>query len=263
MSRTGSSGAALIRRPGPLLSDGLVTHIEREPVNVALAVRQWQTCVDAMASSGWNMIEVPAADDCADAVFIEDAAVVFRDRALICRPGAPSRRAETSAVAEALEDLGYAITLVDAPATIDGGDVLKVGSTMYIGRGGRTNPEGIRQAETAFAPDGVAVIAVPTTKVLHLKSAVTALPDGRIIGYPPVVDDPSVFPSFVSMPEESGAHVVDLGNDRLLIAASAPQSAELIQDLGYEPVIVDISEFEKLEGCVTCLSIRLREAPTS
>jgi dimethylargininase len=107
------------------------------------------------------------------------------------------------------------------------------------------------------------VIAVPITKVLHLKSAVTALPDGTVIGYPPLVDDASVFPRFRSVPEESGAHVVLLGGDRLLMAADCPRSAELFAGIGYELVVVDISEFQKLEGCVTCLSVRLRELRTS
>ena len=102
------------------------------------------------------------------------------------------------------------------------------------------------------------VVAVPVGKVLHLKSSVTALPDGSIIGYPPLVDDPGFWPHFRPMPEEGGSHVVDLGDGRLLIASSAPRSAELLADLGFTPVPVDISEFEKLEGCVTCLSVRVR-----
>jgi dimethylargininase len=95
-------------------------------------------------------------------------------------------------------------------------------------------------------------------KVLHLKSAVTALPDGTVIGYEPLTDDPAAFPQFLGVPEEGGAHVVLLGEDRLLMAASAPRTAELFRERGYTPVVVDISEFEKLEGCVTCLSVRLR-----
>ena len=136
--------------------------------------------------------------------------------------------------------------------------MLKVGSTVYVGRGGRTNPDGIRQLRSILEPLGVTVVAVPISKVLHLKSAVTALPDGSIIGYAPLVDDTAIFPRFVSVPEESGAHVVLLGGGRLLMAADCPRSAQLFVDLGYEPVPVDISEFQKLEGCVTCLSVRLR-----
>ena len=95
--------------------------------------------------------------------------------------------------------------------------------------------------------------------MLHLKSAVTALPDGTIIGYPPNIDDVSVFPRFVATPEESGSHVVLLGGNRVLMAADAPQTAALLEGMGYQPVLVDISEFIKMEGCVTCLSVRLRE----
>jgi len=102
------------------------------------------------------------------------------------------------------------------------------------------------------------VVPVPVTKVLHLKSAVTALPDGTVVGHPPVVDDPLVFGRFLAVPEESGGHVVLLGGGKLLMAADAPRTAELYADLGYEPVLVDVSEFQKLEGCVTCLSVRLR-----
>jgi dimethylargininase len=94
-------------------------------------------------------------------------------------------------------------------------------------------------------------------KVLHLKSAVTALPDGGIVGYPPLVEEPELFPRFVPVPEESGAHVVVLGGGRVLLAADCPRTAELFSGLAYEPVIVDISEFQKLEGCVTCLSVLL------
>ncbi|MGH9190911.1 MAG: N(G),N(G)-dimethylarginine dimethylaminohydrolase, partial [Acidimicrobiales bacterium] len=102
------------------------------------------------------------------------------------------------------------------------------------------------------------VVAVPVTNVLHLKSAVTALPDGTVIGYPPIVDGPHTYDRFLAVPEESGAHVVLLGGDKLLMAADAPRSADLFADLGYDPVVVDIGEFVKLEGCVTCLSVRLR-----
>ncbi len=252
-------GTALIRRPGPRLIDGLVTHIDRVAVDHRLACAQWERYVEAMEGAGWHTVEVPPADDCPDAVFIEDTVVMFKNVAVITRPGADSRKPEIFDVEKVVEDLGCSINRIHAPGTLDGGDVLKVGELVYVGRGGRTNAEGIRQLRVILEPLGATVVAVPLTKVLHLKSAVTALPDGAIIGYPPLVDDPSVFARFVSVPEESGAHVVLLGGAKLLMAADCPRSAELFTELGYEPVIVDISEFEKLEGCVTCLSVRLRE----
>jgi dimethylargininase len=248
---------ALIRRPGPRLADGLVTHIERTPVDVGLAQAQWQGYVEAMSAGGWDLVEVPPADDCPDAVFVEDTVVMFDDLAVITRPGADARKPETAAVEKVLEPLGCSTNRIHAPGTLDGGDVLKVGRTAYVGRGGRTNGEGIRQLRAIVEPQGWTVVAVPMRSVLHLKSAVTALPDGTVVGYLPLVDEPTLFERFLPVPDESGAHVVLLGGGRLLMAADCPETARLYADLGYEPVTVDISEFQKLEGCVTCLSVRL------
>ena len=246
----------LVRRPGPRLAEGLISHIERRPIDAALALRQWESYVEALAAEGWRVVEVAPADDCPDAVFVEDPVVVYGKTAVLARSGAPARRAETEGLEAALA--GYDIRRIEAPGTLDGGDVLKIGSTVYVGRTGRTNEEGIRQL-AAHLP-GATVVPVPVTKVLHLKSAVTALPDGTVIGYPPLVDDPSTFARFMPVPEEGGAHVVLLGGNRVLMAASAPATAELFRELGLSPVVVDISEFEKLEACVTCLSVRLRDS---
>lgn len=249
---------ALVRRPSPRLAEGIVTHIERAPVDVDLADDQWDRYVAAMNGNGWDTVEVEQAKDCPDSVFVEDTMVVYDRTAVIARPGADSRKPETERAEDAVAELGYRVLRIEAPGTLDGGDVLKVAGTVYVGSGGRTNGEGIRQLRAALAPLGATVVGVPLTKVLHLKSAVTALPDGTIIGYLPLVDDPTMFPQFLPVPEESGAHVVLLGGDRLLMSASAPRSAELFAGLGWTPVVVDISEYEKLEGCVTCLSVRLR-----
>jgi dimethylargininase len=249
---------ALVRRPSPRLAEGIVTHIDRTPVDTALAFLQWEQYVGALHHAGWQTIEVPEAIDCPDSAFIEDTMVVYKNVAVLARPGADARKAEVIDAEKVVESLGYSINRIRPPGTLDGGDVLKVGDTVYVGRGGRTNGEGIRQLRAILEPVGATVVPVPLTKVLHLKSAVTALPDGTVVGWAPVVDDASLFPRFLATPEESGAHVVLLGGDRLLMAADCPRSAELYSGLGYEPVVVDISEFEKLEGCVTCLSVRLR-----
>ncbi|MFI2287901.1 dimethylargininase [Streptomyces niveus] len=253
------SRKALVRRPGPRLTEGLLTHLERTPVDAGLALAQWESYTAALREHGWETTEVAPADDCPDAVFVEDPVVMFRDVALIARSGAASRRPETAAVEEALSALGCRVERVTGPGTLDGGDVLKVGDTVYVGQGGRTNAEGLRQLRASFEPLGARVVAVPVSRALHLKSAVTALPDGTVIGYAPLVDDPSLFPRFLSVPEEGGSHVVLLGDGKLLLAASAPRSADVFAGLGLEPVPVDIGEFEKLEGCVTCLSVRLRD----
>jgi dimethylargininase len=251
-------GRALVRRPGPRLAEGIVTHIDRRSVDVGLAFAQWGAYVATLEAEGWEIIEVPPADDCPDAVFIEDAVVMFNGVAIITNPGADARKPEVIAVEELVRDLGCSVNRIVSPGTLDGGDVLKVGNTVYVGRGGRTNAAGIRQLRSIVEPLGGNVVAVPLTRVLHLKSAVTALPDGTFVAAADLLDEPALFPRLRVMPEESGAHVVLLGGPKLLVAASCPRAADALADLGYQPVAVDISEFEKLEGCVTCLSVRMR-----
>jgi len=240
-----------------------VTHIERsDDVDVDLALAQWFAYVGALHDAGWTTHDVPPAEDCPDSVFVEDTMVVYEDVAVISRPGARERRPETTAAEKAVRAQGYRVVRIEEPGTLDGGDVLKHGGTVWVGRGGRTNAEGIVQLRTHLEPLGAEVVAVPLTKVLHLKTAVTALPDGTVVGYEPLVDDPAVWGDrFLGVPEEAGSHVVLLGDDTLLMATSAPQTAALFEDRGYRVVAVDISEYEKLEGCVTCLSVRLRGRP--
>jgi dimethylargininase len=249
---------ALVRIPASNLAEGLVTHIDRQPVDAELADQQWDAYVAALSNAGWQTVEVASADQLADSVFVEDTTVVFGDTAVITLPGAESRRPETAGTEAALRAQGLRIERIEAPGTLDGGDVLKVGSTVYVGRGGRTNAEGIRQLRELLAPLDYTVVAVPVTKALHLKTAVTALPDGTVIGYEPLVDNVTIFDRFLPVPEAHGTAVVVLSEDTVLMSSSAPQSVALVQDLGYKVVQVDISEFEKLEGCVTCLSVRIR-----
>ena len=249
---------ALVRIPAGNLSEGLITHIEREAVDSELADKQWDDYVAALSAAGWQTVEVASADQLADSVFVEDTAVVFGDTAVISRPGADERKPEIAGTEAALRAQGLRLERIEEPGTLDGGDVLKVGDTVYVGRGGRTNAEGIRQLRALVAPLGYTVVAVPVTKALHLKTAVTALPDGTVIGYEPIVDDPRIFQRFLPVPEAHGTAVVVLDDATVLMSSSAPGSVALVEDLGYTVIQVDISEFEKLEGCVTCLSIRIR-----
>jgi len=250
------NGTGLVRDPSSRLADGIVTHISRTQLDVTLARAQHAAYADALAASGWTIRRVPAADDCPDSVFVEDTVVICEDLAVLTRPGAPARRAEVAAVAQTIRSLGLRTAVIEAPGTLDGGDILQVGDTVYAGRGGRTNGEGIRQLRSLLAPLARTVVAVPLGNVLHLKSAVTALPDGTFLLLPELVPA-GLFPALRPVTEEAGSHVVPLGGDRVLIAASAPRTAELLGDLGFTPVVVEISEFEKLEGCVTCLSVLL------
>jgi dimethylargininase len=248
------NGTALVREPASTLAEGIVTHISRTLVDLALARVQHEAYVDALAASDWVVEQAPVADDCPDSVFVEDAVVVCEDLAVLARSGAPARRAEVAGVAEVIDSLALRAARIEEPGMLDGGDVLQVGRTVYVGRGGRTNGEAIRQLRGLLAPLGRTVVAVPLSNVLHLKSAVTALPDGTFLMLPGLVPA-ELFPAVRPVDEEGGCHVVPLGGDRVLIAASAPRTAELLDDIGFTPVVVDIGEFEKLEGCVTCLSV--------
>src|SRR5690348_14380463 len=190
-------GTALVRPPGPRLAEGIVTHIGRRPVDTALAARQHEA-------------------------YVEDTVVVCGDLAVLGRSGEPRRRGETSGTEQAVRELGLRVERIKAPGTLDGGDVLCVGDTVYVGRGARTNEEGICQL--AHLLGGRRVVPVDTRGCLHLKSAMTALPDGSLVGVPEMVDT-SVLPFIRVVPEPAGAHVVPLGPDHVLMSASAPRTA--------------------------------------
>jgi dimethylargininase len=245
---------ALVRPPSPRLAEGLVTHIDRQPLDVDLARRQWDGYVAALQSAGWETVAVPAAPEHPDSVFVEDALVWWRGDVVVTRPGAPERQGETAGAEAAAATLAQRVLRIEGPDTLEGGDVLKIGERFFVGVGGRSTEGACRQLASLLQ---VEVVPVPVTKVLHLKSAVTALPDGTAIGYLPLVDHPEVYDEFLPVPEP-GAEVVVLDEESVLMATSAPRTRALLQERGLRVVAVDISEFEKLEGCVTCLSVRLR-----
>ncbi len=249
----------LVRRPSSQLADGELTHLERVPVDVGLARTQWEGYVDAFRTRGWEVVEVPADDAQPDGVFVEDALIVFGDLIVLGRAGAEARRGEAPTARTAAERLGLEVASIDAPGTLDGGDVLKVDRTAYVGASSRTNAAGIAQLRGLLEPRGWDVVEVPVTRVLHLKSGVTALPDGTVVGYAPLVDDPDAFPVFLPVPEEHGTAVVVLDPGTVLMSSDAPATAALYRDRGLEVVTVPVKEFEKLEGCVTCLSVRIRD----
>ena len=252
------STIALVRPPGPRLAEGIVTHLERTEIDLGRARDQWEAYVAALEGVGWRIAVVESADECPDAVFVEDTAVMFDRLAVLTRPGARSRRPEVDGTAQALGRLSDVETVALGAGRLDGGDVLKIDRRAYVGIGGRTDAEGVAALSALLAPRGWEVVGVPVTRVLHLKSAVTALPDGTVIGFEPLVDDPRSFENFLAVPEEDGAHVVVVDEGTVLMADSAPESAALLRARGLAVIEVDISEYIKLEGCVTCLSIRIR-----
>ncbi len=244
---------ALVRPPSPRLAEGIITHIERRPVDAELAARQHEAYADALESAGWRVRRLPAADDLPDAVFVEDTVVVCDDLAVLGRPGAPERAPEIASMEETVTELGLEITRID-DGILDGGDVLQVGNTVYAGRSTRTNEDALCQLTRLLATRGRRVVPVQLNDCLHLKSAMTALPDGSLIGIPELLDT-SALPYLRVAQETAGAHVLALGDKQVLIGASAPRTADQLAAEGYDVTVVDVSEFEKLEGCVTCLSV--------
>ncbi|GAA4159939.1 hypothetical protein GCM10022286_15210 [Gryllotalpicola daejeonensis] len=248
---------AFVRVPSANLAEGIVTNVPRTLVDRDAADKQWDDYVSALTGAGWQIVEVAAADDQPDAVFVEDAAVVLSPSvALLTRPGAEARRAEVAAVGDSLRTSGFTLFELEAPGTLDGGDVLVVGSTVYVGRSGRTDADGIRQLRevVAMANLDLTVVAVPVTGGLHLKSLASALPDGTVLVSGGL--EPSIFGRALRVPAGESANVVALDDRTVLVPASAPGTADLVADLGYTVVKVDLSEFEKLEASATCLSIR-------
>jgi dimethylargininase len=250
-------GVALVRRPGPKLADGLVVRPRPEPIDLGLALDQHARYRDALTAAGWQVVEAPPADELPDAVFVEDTAVVLAARVLLTRPGHPSRAGEVASVAGALADLGVPTASLPPGCRLDGGDVLTVGRTVYIGLSERTDEAAVRAVAALLEPDGWQVRPVPVTGCLHLKSAITALPDGTLFGMPAWVDADALGVPVLPAPEPAGADLLLLGGTRVGVSAAAPRTAALLAARGLDPIAMDVGEFEALDAAPTCLSLLL------
>ena len=246
---------ALVRRPSSRMAEGIVTFGDPVPADPTLAAKQHAGYVAAVADAGWEIREVPPADDMPDSAFVEDTVVVCGDLAVLTRPGAVERRAEVEGTEATVRALGLDVARIEEPGTLDGGDVLRSARRSTSAAAGAPTPRGSASCAGVAATRGFTAVPVPLRRVLHLKSAVTALPDGTVIAADTSLLDTSPFATLRSVPEEAGAHVILLGEGTVLMAASAPLSAELFDDWGFDVIAVEIGEFEKMEGCVTCLSV--------
>lgn len=247
---------ALTREVSSSLGRCELTHLARAPIDLQRAREQHREYETALAECGCAVARLAAADDMPDSVFIEDAAIVFPELAIITRPGAESRRMETNAVAEALAR-HRRLRRIDAPATVDGGDVLVVGHRVYVGRSGRTNDAGVEQMKRALAPYGYDLQAVTVRGCVHLKSAVTALGDDLLLMNPAWAPrDPLA--SFDRIDVHSGepfaANALRIG-DRIVYPASFPRTQERLERHGLRVRTVETSELAKAEGAVTCCSL--------
>ena len=247
---------ALTRGVSETIANCELQELEREPIDVAKAIAQHRCYERCLEELGARVIALAAEPRFPDAVFVEDPAIVLDEIAILTRMGAESRRGEGLSIAEALTRF-RPLHWLEAPATLEGGDVLLVDKTVYVGQSRRTNSEGIRQLTNLVTRLGYEVIPVPLRDCLHLKSACCYLGDHTLIANRPWIDA-SLFSGFriLDVPEEEprAANVLR-ASATLLLPDAFPRTRELLEISGFQVRTVDVSELAKAEAGVTCSSI--------
>jgi len=249
---------ALTRPVPPSIAECELTHLKREPIYWTRATEQHRQYEAALVSLGCRVEHLPAQPALPDSVFVEDTAVVVDECAVIARPGAPSRRAETATVSKALGDYRK-LSRIEAPGTLDGGDVLQLGRRIFVGLSSRTNADGAGQLAAFLQPFEYTVQTTAIRECLHLKSAVSTLPDGRLLLNPRFADGAAFGAPWLEIDpsEPLAANVLCVGKT-VLCSAAAARTRNLLQAEGYEVAAVDASELAKAEAGLTCCSIVFR-----
>lgn len=248
--------AAITRKVSPRMSECQLTHLGRAPIDVGRAAAQHRAYEKSLEGLGCRVTSLPAEPELPDSVFVEDVAVVFDELAILALPGAESRRAEVASVAKALEPyrkLGH----IEAPGTLDGGDVLRVGRQVFVGHSRRTNESGIEQMRALLAPHGYAVESIPVERCLHLKSAVTRVGRRTLLVNPAWVEK-NAFAGFERIevdPEEPFATNALWLNESVIYPAAYARTRQRLEERGVRVVAVEVSELAKAEGGVTCCSL--------
>jgi len=249
---------AITRSVPQSLTDCELTHLHRVPIDITVARAQHAEYEGTLAALGCEIVQVAAADELPDSVFVEDAAIVLDEIAIITRPGAASRRQEAAAVAATLGAFRQ-LQFLSEPATLDGGDVLRLGRVLYVGLGTRTNSAGVQQLAELVSPYGYDVRTVRVDECLHLKSAVTEVAAGVVVINPEWVDG-QMFPDHaiieVDPSEPAAANVLRLG-DTVICPAAHPRTNARLSSAA-RVLTVDVSELAKAEGAVTCCSLIIR-----
>lgn len=249
---------ALTHLPSSRMDACVRTHIEVQPIDGALALRQHEAYRAMLARCGAQVTVLDANRTMPDCVFVEDTAIVLDEIAIITSMGTSSRRAEPAAI-EAELGKYRSIVRVSLPATIEGGDVLRVGRRLLVGATSRTNAAGIAALAELTRGHGYQVTPVPVTGCLHLKTACTALPDGSLLVNPAWVDRGALtalgFDVVTVHAAEPNAANVALVGEHVCTGTGHPGTAEIMEQRGFKVVSVDLSEFAKAEGCTTCMSL--------
>jgi dimethylargininase len=254
---------AITREVSPAIGRCELTHVARQPIDLGLARAQHLKYEECLVGLGCTLVRLPAEPRLPDSVFVEDTAVVLDEVALVTRPGARSRRAETKPVAEVLTSYRR-VFHVHAPCTLDGGDVLVVGRRVFVGLSRRTNQEGLEEVRSLLTPFGYRVEGVPVRGALHLKSAVTRVAERTLLVNHNWTDT-SVLASLddaleiidVAPEEPLGANAL-LIEDAVVYPEAYPLTRRRLEDRGIRVIGVDVSELAKAEGGVTCSSLVFR-----
>ena len=247
---------AITRAVSPTIAACELTYREREAIDIALAAEQHRAYEMCLAELGVDVVSLAAEPEYPDAVFVEDAAIVLDEIAVMTRLGAESRRGESVSLARELER-HRPLRWLRAPAMLDGGDVMQAGKTLFVGVTARSNASGIGQLAAAVEPFGYRVRPVVVRGCLHLKSACSYLGDGVLVHRPWVDEAALAGMRLIDVPEECGANVLAIG-ETVLVPAAAPRTAELLCGLGRQVRLLDNSELMKAEGALTCCSLIFR-----
>jgi len=247
---------ALTRQVSPQIGHCELTHVQRQPINCALASEQHRAYEQTLQALGLQVISLRPESDFPDSVFVEDTALVLDDFAVMMRPGAESRRGEVSSIARALQPYRHLYYLQN-PATIDGGDILLVDQHVYIGLSSRSNHDAVSQLTEILEPRGYMVTPVEVHGCLHLKSAVTLVAENTLLLNPAWIDtrifsDYSIIP--VDPQEPQGANALLIA-ENVIYPAGFPGTAGRLRRHGLDVIELDVSELMKAEGAVTCCSL--------
>lgn len=253
---------AIVRRPSHSVIDGIADFTNKGKPVYQKAMEQHEQYVEALRQAGLEVTVLPALEDYPDSVFVEDAAVITPSGAISDRPGAPTRREEAALMLPTLHEFFSSdqIKVMTEPATLEGGDVMMVGDHYYVGRSRRTNDEGFRQFSGFLAEWGYTAEQVPVEHILHLKTGGTYVEDGNLLVSGEFKTKPAYrcgqFNVFEVPDEEAyGADCVRI-NDYVVMAKGYPRVRARLEAWGYKIIEVEMTEFEKIDGSITCLSLR-------
>lgn len=249
---------AITRAVSPALNQCALTHLARQPINIPRAIEQHAAYEDSLRSLDVEIRRAPPAADLPDSVFVEDAAIVLDEVAIITRPGADSRRAETEGVAAVLAEYRPLIHL-QSPCTLDGGDVLRIGRMLYVGCSSRTNAQAVEAMQSLLKPYDYRVIPVAVTGCLHLKSAVTAIGEQILLVNPRwlgEIDFGGAERVEIDAGELYAANALRVGST-LIYPSHFPRTLEKLRAKGLSVITIECDELAKAEGAVTCCCILL------